>query len=56
MPSLDELDDGDCGNAEPAPYENHSVIVEVRWVNIHDLVTLYVPLYLYTSVMLGFHQ
>ena len=34
MPSLDELDDGDCGNAEPAPYENHSVIVEVRWVNM----------------------
>ena len=31
MPSLDELEDGDCGGAE-TPYENHSVIMEVRWV------------------------
>ena len=29
MPSLDELEDGDCGN-DDSPYENHSVIMEVR--------------------------
>ena len=32
MPSLDELDDGECANEaqQQPPYENHSVIMEVR--------------------------
>ena len=38
MPSLDELEDGDCGGAE-TPYENHSVIMEVRWVNSKSELT-----------------